>query len=370
MTISASSLAEFLTTNPSVLVVAGTDYPLDTVPASLALASRVRTGGGSATVLAPSGIPAPLAFLSSEPILSSSERPLKGVSMSVTPTNSSIAGLHYLREENTVHLIFSDSRGTLIPREQLRVERAVPSFSCAITVGLSDEQIQAFSSRWNIDARDIFAVSLHQLSHLRTLTDINAGSLCEILTRELKRGGEDAITSDTATLLLGGLIASTNNFQNERVKPQTLFAAAYLIARGADKETIIRNLYKLKPLSFLKLWGHALESFAYLPSHSVGYSWIEKEKLAAIPDGMRYIGTILTELAGSTTRTRAVIVALETSRGAWCAIHAETPAIARILAKRFGVTENGKTLVVPLRLRATIAEETRALAHAIERVLE
>lgn len=370
MTISASSLAEFLTTNPSILVVAGTDYPLDTVPASLALASRIRENGASAAVLAPSGIPASLAFLSSEPILSSSERPLKGVSMSVTPTGGSIAGLHYLREEHTVHLIFSDSRGGLIPRDQLRVERAVPSFSCAITVGLSDEQIQAFSTRWNIDPRDIFAVSLQPLSHLRTLVDANAGSLCEILARELKRGGHEAITADTATLLLGGLIASTNNFQNERVKPQTLFAAAYLIARGADKESIIRNLYKLKPLSFLKLWGYALGSFTYLPSKQVGYSWIEKEKLTATPDGLRYIGTILTELAGSTTRTRAIIVAVETSRGAWCAIHAETPLIARALAKRFGVTENGKALVVPLRVRTTIAEEAQALALAVERILE
>ena len=370
MTNHTVSLTEFLTNNPSVLIVAGADHPLDTVPASLALVLRVRHGGGNAACLAPSGIPAPLAFLGSEPILSSSERPLKGVSMSVTPTHGNASGLHYLREGATVHLIFSDAQGALIPREELRVERIAPSFGSAITVGMNDRQIKDFCALWNIDERNTFAISIQPLAHLRALVDENAGSTCEVLTRELKRSGEETMTPDVATHLFAGLIASTNNFQNEYAKPQTLFAAAYLIARGADKDTVIRNLTKVRPLSFLKLWGLVLGSFSYLPSQRVGYSWIEQEKISAIPDGMRHIGACLTELAGATTRARALVVALETPRGAWCAVRTYSEEDARTVARHLGVRENGKTLIVPLRIRTTIEDEARALAVTIEQLLD
>lgn len=369
MTAAPVSLAEFLTSNPSVLIVAGTKNPLDTVPACLALATRIRQNGGNAACLAPSGIPAPLAFLGSEPILSSSAHPLKGVSMSVTPLGNPIAGLHYLREGSSIHLIFSDNHGGLIPREELRVERATPTFGAAITLGLDDAQLRTFCSAWNIDERNVFALHHERLSHIRSFVDENAGSYCEMLTRELKRTGEEAMSPTVATYLLAGLIATTNNFQNEQVKPQTLFAAAYLIAKGADKDTVIRNLYKIKPLSFLKLWGVVLGSFTYLPGSRVGYSWIERDKISDLPDGMRHIGTLITELAGATARARALIIALETTRGAWCVVRTQQEVDARTLARHFGVQATGKAFVVPLRVRTSVAEEARALALTIERIL-
>jgi len=369
MTVAPVSLAEFLTSNPSVLIVAGTKNPLDTVPACLALASRIRQGGGNAAVLAPSGIPAPLAFLGSEPILSSSGHPLKGVSMSVTPLGAPIAGLHYLREGSSVHLIFSDANGGVIGREALRVERVAPTFSAAITLGLNDSEVRSFSSAWNIDERAIFALHHERLSHLRSLVDENAGSYCEMLARELKRAGEETMSPEVATYLLAGLIAATNNFQNENVKPQTLFAAAYLIAKGADKDTVIRNLYKIKPLSFLKLWGVVLGSFTYLPGARVGYSWIEREKIADVPDGMRHVGTLITELASATARAQALIIALETPRGVWCVVRTQEEADAKTLGRHFGVQSTGRALVIPLRVRTGVAEEARALALAIERAL-
>lgn len=92
------------------------------------------------------------------------------------------------------------------------------------------------------------------------LVDLTATSTCEILVSifEALSGDTSLMTSDVATALLTGIITDTDSFQNANTTPKSLTVAAQLVAAEADREEIIRRIYKTRTLPTLRLWGKVL----------------------------------------------------------------------------------------------------------------
>lgn len=67
------------------------------------------------------------------------------------------------------------------------------------------------------------------------------------------------IEPDEATALLAGLYGDTLGLRTPSTTPGTLRASATLIEAGADLDTIVDCLFRLKPFSTLTLWGEALQ---------------------------------------------------------------------------------------------------------------
>jgi len=94
------------------------------------------------------------------------------------------------------------------------------------------------------------------------LVDMTATSTSEILVSVIEALSGDAkfINEEIATALLTGIITDTNSFQNTNTTPKSLTVAAQLVAFGARQQDIIKNIYKTKTLSTLRLWGKALSN--------------------------------------------------------------------------------------------------------------
>ena len=92
------------------------------------------------------------------------------------------------------------------------------------------------------------------------LVDLTATSTSEILVSLIEALSGDAkfIDEEMATALLTGIITDTNSFQNTNTTPKSLTVAAQLVASGGHQQEIIKQIYKTKPLSTLRLWGRAL----------------------------------------------------------------------------------------------------------------
>lgn len=362
-----SSLVSLLSEHSSLLVLAGASNPLDTIAASLALVSYARAYGKQAFCFAPFEAPSQLSFLGFEPILSSTPRSAKGASVSITPLGEHIASLQYLRENDTVHLILNDEHGAIIPRSQLHIEDARPEADLIVAIGATDEEIHSFCSLYGVHAERVLALHHQAITWADAIVDANAGSCCEILTRELKRDAETGMNERVATSLLAGLIASTNNFQNEHTRPQTLFAAAYLIARGANKDTVIRNLYKIKPISFMNAWGALLASFSFDETTRVGTALLSAPHAK---EGLRHATSLMNELARAASEARVLILGIEYPRGLLCVVHCPgNEELAGRLAEALGTTHTGSSFALPLRVRSGAAEEVRNLQRAITRLL-
>lgn len=139
------------------------------------------------------------------------------------------------------------------------------------------------------------------------LVDVTSASTTEVLYEFLvdleDRMNQKLITADMATLLLAGLITDTGSFQHANTSPKSMETAAKLLDLGARQQEIIKNIYKTKKLSTLKLWGIILSKVQVDPVYRMVWSSINKEDLtdsgASSDESEGIIDDLLTNAPGA-----------------------------------------------------------------------
>lgn len=113
------------------------------------------------------------------------------------------------------------------------------------------------------------------------LVEITATSTSEALVPLIESLGREnnLIDEDVATCLLAGIMGDTASFQNTNTTPKSLTVAAQLVAAGARQQEIVRNLFKTKSLSTLKLWGKALTKIKEETDQKFVWSSLTKEEI-------------------------------------------------------------------------------------------
>lgn len=102
----------------------------------------------------------------------------------------------------------------------------------------------------------------HHITNTRfgraNLVDPVAAATCEVLTTLLQEVGVP-IDADLATCLLTGIQGDTLGLRTPSTTSRTLRVSADLLELGADLDTIVDHLFRVKPFSTIKLWGLALD---------------------------------------------------------------------------------------------------------------
>ena len=93
--------------------------------------------------------------------------------------------------------------------------------------------------------------------------DIDASSTCELVYNLLVRFQQikdiNIINEDIATCLYTGLVTDTGNFSYSNVHASSFEMAKNLLVLGAQKNTIIQNIYQSNSSGYYKLLGEALK---------------------------------------------------------------------------------------------------------------
>jgi len=104
------------------------------------------------------------------------------------------------------------------------------------------------------------------------LVEVTSASTAEIVAEIKNAILPEKNDEEISTLLLAGIIAETNNFQSNAINPSTFSTAASLLAAGAKQEEIIKNFYKTKPLSVLKLIGQIVNNMSFDSEYSLAWA--------------------------------------------------------------------------------------------------
>lgn len=118
------------------------------------------------------------------------------------------------------------------------------------------------------------------------IIDPISAATAELLTLFLLNRGV-TLNEDAAQCLLAGIITDTRSFEFDATTPRTLTAGAYLMGCGAIPETIIKPIYRMKPLAKAVLWGQALRSLRSAAGGRIVWAAIRHEDLVvsgATPD--------------------------------------------------------------------------------------
>jgi phosphoesterase RecJ-like protein len=104
------------------------------------------------------------------------------------------------------------------------------------------------------------------------VVDLVATSVSEIIFELIKAFGHKTLDEYIATNLLAGIIAKTRSFRSQSATPKSLAIASHLIAQGARRDEIVKNLYQTKSLHVIQLWGRALARLRTTANGLVVYS--------------------------------------------------------------------------------------------------
>lgn len=123
-------------------------------------------------------------------------------------------------------------------------------------------------------------------------------SLSSIASQD-KKSPVNLIDEDIATLLLTGLTTDTGSFQNTNTTPKAFTVAAQLVAAGARQQEIVKNIYKTKKFTTLKLWGKALERLRLESENRFAWAYLTKGDFSLIGAGESENAGVIDELLKS-----------------------------------------------------------------------
>lgn len=143
--------------------------------------------------------------------------------------------------------------------------------------------------------------------------DLTATATSEILAGLIGDFEASLIDENIATSLLTGIIVETNSFQSVKTTPRAFLKASQLVSLGAKQQEIIRELYKTKNVSLLKLWGRALARIKEIEPLGLAYSMVNALDLEKSGGSAGDVLGVMKELVGSLSGRRIILFLAETA---------------------------------------------------------
>jgi len=278
-----------------------------------------------------------------------------------------------------VNIILSPEEGAAISEENIYFNQNIEDYDLIITVDTGGlEQLGDFYEKHLDLFKQLPVINIdHHASNtlfgVLNLVDSQASATTEILTPLIAkietRVDKKFIDSDLATLLLAGIITDTGSFQHSNTTPKAFSIAAQLLAQGARQQEIIKNIYKTKSLSTLRLWGQVLSKIQFEKDYHLVWSTISQADLQETGAEMEESGAIIDELLNNAPGAEIVALFKEKQEGLLsCSLRTTTDqADASLIAEIFG--GGGHKRAAGFRLKGIDFEEgVRKIVNAIREV--
>lgn len=191
-------------------------------------------------------------------------------------------------DQSKVNIIVTPKSGHFKP-EDVSFDREAGNFDLIITFDTGN--LEHLGPIYDQNAELFFSTPVINIDHHASNTDygqlnyvdVVAASTTEVMLGLLQsmeeRYQKKFLTEDVATLLLAGLITDTGSFQHANTSPRAMEVAAKFLDLGARQQEIIKNIYKTKKLTTLKLWGTVLSKVETDPVYRLVWSSINKNDL-------------------------------------------------------------------------------------------
>jgi phosphoesterase RecJ-like protein len=253
-----------LTEAKHILITFKKDFSVDAVAGSLALASVLKQLNKRFDIVC-DGFNAPrsLVFL---PLLNEIKPKLiqlQKLIVTVKATQAQVEDFSYTFEDGKLKMFVTPSVGGLSAAD-VSTEQSAYTYDLVITLDTPD--LTSLGTIYQQAPNFFYDTTIINIDHQAdneqygqiNLTDVNAVATTEVLFKLLSELPNVVIDKSIATALLTGLITATHSFKTATVTPRTLDIASKLMSLEADKELIIKSLYRSRSLGTMKLWGRIM----------------------------------------------------------------------------------------------------------------
>lgn len=290
-----------------VLIALPQNPSLDGLSAGLALKQFLEKLQKEAVLAASGNISGQLDFL---PALDQVKSALDGDKSLVVVVDTSarqLEELSYETAQGKVSIFLKAKNGQFSPQD-ISFSKEKEPFDLIVTLdcpslpalgGLFEDNTELFyeTTKINIDHKPE-----NEMFGAINLVDLSAVSVGEILAALFENFETQMVDGPLATCLLAGIISKTDSFQHIKTTPRAFLTASRLIQQGARQQEIVRALYKIKPLNFLRLWGRVLAKLKSDDEKGVIYAALaaqDFEKAGAGPEGLpQALADLLSNVSG------------------------------------------------------------------------
>lgn len=310
-------IIDLIKRSESLLIMPSTPVDGDSLGSALALYLVLKKMGKQATVVCAEPVPDAFKFLPTTKVISHDFKTSSDFIVTLDCKKAKINTLKTKVAEDKVNIIITAKKGQF-SEQDVSFEHGPSRYDAIITVDTADlEQLGRFYE----DNPEMFTqIPVLNIDHHASnsnfgkinFIDIMSSSTTEMLItliEELEEvEGLDLMDEDVATLLLAGIITDTGSFQNANTTPKSFASSAKLIKYGARQQEIIKNVFKTKNLSTLKLWGRILSKIKVDDKYRVVWSTISLKDLKETGSEPDETGGIIDELLSNAPGAEVVMI--------------------------------------------------------------
>ena len=273
---------ELIKKSKNILLITKQDFSEDSIGSLLAMGLVLEKMGGHEVDMVCSGtIPSSLKFLSSYEKLENSVDGSKNFVITLDTSEAKVAQFSYDFDEdgNKLNIYITSEKGNYDTRH-ITTKPSGFKYNLIICVDCSD--LEKLGKIYEESAELFYETPIINIDSSSTneqygevnLVDVTASSTAEVLYSLVESFGEKYIDENISNCLLTGIVAGTRSFQTSTTTPRAFTVAAQLIAMGADQQKIVKNIFKNKSLTTLKLWGRALARVKFDKERKVAWTLV------------------------------------------------------------------------------------------------
>lgn len=307
-------ITETIKKSNHILITFKKDFSIDAAASALALYLFLKKQNKLVDVACSDFVlPKNLQFLSGSKKINSNLTNLQKFIIDIDIDKSKIEEFSYNIEGDRLKIYITPKNGSL-SNEDLKASASEYKYDLIITIDSPDlaslEKIYQNSTEFFYNTTIINIDHSAENEHYGqiNLTNMNAVATAEILYQLMSEVDKTLIDADIATSLLTGMVSKTKSFKTANVTPKTLEIAGDLINFGAQKEAVIKSLYRSRSLATLNLWGRVLARLKSDPEKNFVWSLITENDFIQAGAEKNDLSDVIEELISFIPSVEVVIL--------------------------------------------------------------
>lgn len=320
---------EIIQKSANPLIVFKKDSGGDAIAAGLALAELFKKLGQCAEIVSPGfALPATFHFLNEAGQIKNQLSNAKKFRISLNTDNIKNPTVEHEIIDNKLHIYVMAESGE-INANNCRFHDSIYKHDLIIALNTADLESLAELYEDNIDLffqTPLINIDLspenEHYGHLNII-NITASSVSEIIYDLIEQLDSNLLDEKIATYLLTGMIDRTKSFRVPTITPKSLNIASQLVAAGAERNNIIKNLYQTKSINALKLWGRILLNLKTDSQEKIAWSEINEADFIETETTVNDLSGVIDELILNIPTIEFTALFYQTNNGINCLIKSE-----------------------------------------------
>lgn len=245
------------------LIIFRKNFSLDSVASAIALSLILKKIDKVADIVATDFIfPKTWTFLPNLEIKQNISD-LQRLIVSLDIEKTGIDQFSYNIEGNTLNIYISPKKGSFNADD---IKTKATEFKYDLIIILDSPDLESLGDAYANDTQFFFHTPIINIDHNPAnenfgqinYVDTTAVSTTEIIYHLFSTPESELLDGPAASCILAGMINETKSFKTHNVTPRALTTAKHCIELGADRQNIVKQLYRTQTMPTLKLWGRVL----------------------------------------------------------------------------------------------------------------